>query len=381
VCGAGQVLQPPVTAPGQWLHQRKASGRLCVPSPPTPDSVNIQELASKLNLSVSTVSKAMNDRDDVSAKTRERVLRAAREFGFTPDRAARRLRTQTTETIGFVLSAPQSSFAHPFFLNMLTGVNEALQESDYQVIIASARSLETEIDVFKRLVERQRVDGLLFGRTRRVDERVQYLLERDVPFAAFGRTETSQSYPYVDFDHALTARMACSRFIGLGHRRIALVHAADVFMIGHFAQQGYKAALNAAGIEFDPRLCVEASMTEEGGVHVARALFDLPEPPTAIVCGQDLIALGVMRGIGETGRTVGTDVGVMGGDNHPFGSYVQPALTTFSAETHRAGQRMAQMLLARLRGEGPEGLQEVWPQELLVRTSDGPQRLGRNGAT
>lgn len=342
--------------------------------------MNIQELASKLHLSVSTVSKALNNRNDVSANTRERVLSAAREFGFTPDRAARRLRTQTTETIGFVLSAPQSSFAHPFFLNMITGVNDALQDTDYQLIISSARSMETEMDVFKRLVERQVVDGLLFGRTRRRDERVQYLLERDVPFVAFGRTETSSSFPYVDFDHALTARVACSRFIALGHRRIALVHASEVFMIGHFATQGYKAALKAAGIAWDPRLCIEAPMNEEGGVDAARALFDLADPPTAFVCGQDLIALGVMRGIAETGQAVGTDVGVMGGDNHPFSSYVQPALTTFSAETKRAGQRMAEMLLARLSGADVAGMQEVWSQELIVRASDGLKRTAKGDA-
>src|SRR5262245_20700510 len=131
--------------------------------------MNIQELAAALKLSVSTVSKALNDRADVSPATRKRVLEAAERLGFSPDPAARRLRRQSAETVAFVISAPQTSFAHPFFLDMLVGVNETMDDRGYQVIVASARSEEAEIGVFKRLIERQRVDALLFGRTRRQD--------------------------------------------------------------------------------------------------------------------------------------------------------------------------------------------------------------------
>src|ERR1700744_1647565 len=126
--------------------------------------MNIHEFATKLKLSVSTVSKALNNRDDVSPATRQRVLDAAERFGFCPDPAARRLGRQASGTIPVLVSAPQTSFAHPFFLEMLIGVNDTLDESGYQVIVASARTVEAEIDLFKRLVERQRVDGLLFGR-------------------------------------------------------------------------------------------------------------------------------------------------------------------------------------------------------------------------
>jgi LacI family transcriptional regulator len=337
--------------------------------------MNIQEFAAILKLSVSTVSKALNGREDVSPATRKRVLEAAELHGFSPDPAARRLRRQSADTIAFVVSPPQTSFAHPFFLDMLMGVNEAMDNSDYQVIVASARSVEAEIDLFKRLVERQRVDALLFGRTRRSDERIAYLLEREIPFVAFGRSETSNEYPYVDIDHYVVGRSGCARFIALGHRRIALVHAPEYLMFSHLERLGYEEALRAAGIEFDKTLCIDAAISEEGGAYAARRLLELPDPPTAIVCGHDLVAMGVVRGIAETGRVPGRDVGVIGGDNHPIGRYVQPALTTFSAETHRAGKRMAEMLVERLAGRPPQELQEVWAPELIIRASDGPHRV------
>ncbi|AQH02466.1 LacI family transcriptional regulator [Burkholderia sp. KK1] len=341
--------------------------------------MNIQEFAAKLKLSVSTVSKALNGREDVSADTRKRVLEAAELHGFSPDPAARRLRRQSADTIAFVVSPPQTSFAHPFFLDMLMGVNDAMDNTGYQVIVASARSVETEIDLFKRLIERQRVDALLFGRTRREDERIAYLLERDIPFVAFGRSETSDAFPFVDIDHQVVGRAGCARFIALGHRRIALVHAPEYLMFSHLERTGYTEALRSAGIRFDKSLCIEADISEEGGAEAARRLLNLADPPTAIVCGHDLIALGALRGIAETGRRPGHDVGVIGGDNHPIGRYVQPALTTFSAETHRAGKRMAQMLLQRLEGAAPQTLQEVWAPEMIIRASDGPHRTPARG--
>ncbi len=336
--------------------------------------LDIKEFAAHLNLSVSTVSKAMNGRADVSRETRERVLKAAAELGFSPDPAGRRLRRQSSDTIGFVISAPQTQFAHPFFLNMLAGIDEALEDTNFQVIITSGRTVETEIDVFRRLVEKHRVDALLFGRTRRRDERIEYLLKRDIPFVAYGRSESSQDFSFVDIDHTAVGRDGCARFIALGHRRIALIHSPEFLMFSYFERLGYEQALRAAGIDIAPELCVEEAMTEEGGLRAARKLLALPNPPTALVCGHDMVAVGAMRAIAETGRVAGQDIGVIGGDDHPVGRLITPALTTFSAETHHVGRRMVEMLLARLDGADPRTLQEVWTPELILRSSDGPPR-------
>jgi len=336
--------------------------------------LTLRELAKRLQLSVSTVSKALNDRPDINPATRQRVLAAAARFNFSPDPVARRLRTQTSDTIGFVLSAPQAHFAHPFFLDMLMGINEELEGTRFQVIIASARSVETELEPFRRLVEGLRVDALLFGRTRRDDPRIDYLLDRKIPFVAFGRSKSRRPFAFVDIDHTVVGRDGCARFIALGHRRIALVNTPDFLMLSEHHRAGYEYALRVAGIRFRPELCVEETITEEGGARAARKLLDLDEPPTAIVCGNDLMALGVMRAVSERGLVPGQDVGVTGGDDHPVGKLITPPLTTFSAETYKAGKRMVQMLHLLLAGAPAEQLQEVWVPEMIVRSSDGPKR-------
>jgi LacI family transcriptional regulator len=234
--------------------------------------------------------------------------------------------------------------------------------------------VEREVDVFRRLVERQRVDGLLFGRTRRHDERIAYLLTRDVPFVAFGRSETPGDFAYLDIDRTVVARDGCARFVRLGHRRIAFVNAPSYLMFSKHQRDGYKAALRAAGIPFDAQLLVEEELTEEAGARAARKLLEIRNPPTAIICGHDTVALGVMRGVAEMGKVVGKDVGVIGGDDHPMSKLATPALTTFSAETNKAGHRMVEMLFARMNGTPARELQEIWRPTLIVRASDGLAR-------
>jgi len=333
--------------------------------------INIVELARRLGLSVSTVSKALNDRADVSEATKQRVRNAAQEFGFSPDPSGRRLRTKTSETIGFVLSPPQSHFAHPFFLDLLMGIDRGLETTPFQLVIVTARTRDAELESFRRLVERQRVDAVMFGRTRREDVRIEYLRERGVPFVTLGRSETGEPFPFVDIDRTVAGRNGTARFIGLGHRRIGLLSTPGYLMMSHYLQDGYRAALAAAGLAFDPDLLIEVEFGEAGGLAGAQQLLALKDPPTAIMCGHDLIATGAMQAIVETGKRPGADVAIIGCDNHPLGPYLNPPLTTFSAPTFDAGRKMVDLLLASMDGRPPQELQEIWAPELILRSSHG----------
>ncbi|MGY2181589.1 LacI family DNA-binding transcriptional regulator [Pseudomonas agarici] len=333
--------------------------------------INIAGLARHLGIAVSTVSKALNNRPDVGEATRKRVLEAAQKFGFVVDPAGRRLRTQTSETIGFVLSPPQTHFAHPFFLDLLMGIDQALEKTPFQLVIVSGRTPEGELESFRRLVERHRVDAVMFGRTCCDDPRIRYLQERKVPFATLGRSETGEPFPYVDIDRTIAGRDGTARFIAMGHQRIGLLSPPAELMMSRHLQDGCRAALEAARIPFDPALVVEAPMSKEGGMSGARQLLALNNPPTAIMCGHDLMAAGAIQAVLETGRRPGHDIGIIGCDDHPLGPYLTPPLTTFSAPTVAAGQRMVELLLALMNGQSPEQLQEVWTPELILRSSHG----------
>lgn len=336
--------------------------------------MNLTEFAKKLGLSVSTVSRALNGYTDVSETTRRRIFEAAEQIGYVANPAARGLRKRSSGLIAFVLSYPQKQFASPFFLDMLVGIDERLRETEFQLVVTTAPSMEGELACFKRLVEKQRVDGLIFARTRKHDDRIEYLQSCGVPFVTHGRSETSEPFPYLDIDHTVVGRNGCGRFIGLGHTRIALLNTPSYLMYSHHRRAGYEAALKAAQMKVDKSLIVDEELTEEGGAAGARKLLSLKNPPTAILCGNDLVAMGAMRAISEAGLQPGSDVGVIGSDDNPYGKYLPVPLTTFHSPVVEVGRRLSDLLLLAIDGKPASELQELWIPELVIRASDGPSR-------
>lgn len=336
--------------------------------------MKLRDFSRAIGFSPSTVSRALNGYADVNEETRKQIVEAAKQYGYSPDRIGRRLRKNLSDTIGFVLSPPQRHFANPLTLDLIMGIDERLHGTPFQLIIAAARTVGDELATFRRLVEEQRVDGLIFTRTRRVDERILYLQERGVPFATLGQSESEKPFPFVDIDHFVVGREGTARFVALGHRRIAFINTPDEFTFSARRRRGYEAALAAARIPLDEDLIIEGDMTEEGGHQAALRLLALPEPPTAILCGQDFAAMGAARAVYEVGKLPGQDVGIMGGDDHPMGQYFDPPLTTFHAPIPKAGARLGEMLMAAMQGEPAENLQEIWNPKLVIRASDGPNR-------
>lgn len=334
--------------------------------------MNLKEFSQRLGLSISTVSRALNGYADVSESTRERIVRAAAEWGYTPNSAGRRLRLNTIETVGFILTPPQTHFASPFFQHALEGIEEALKERGKTLVVTSARDRATEIETFRKMVESQYVDALIFGRTRRDDERIRYLLDANVPFVTIGRSNGTRPFPFVDIDHFHSGRAATKRLIEMGHRRIGLLNSPHELMYSWLCLEGYQHAHQEAGLPIDPALMLDDEPTEDAGKKGMGRLFDLDDPPTAVVCAYDLVAFGVYGALRERGLRPGRDISVIGCDDIPGAEHLDPPLTTFRAETALAGRRAVEFLFRRIDGEPVETLQEVWDLRLVPRQSDHP---------
>jgi LacI family transcriptional regulator len=160
----------------------------------------------------------------------------------------------------------------------------------------------------------------------------------------------------------------------LGHRRISLLNTPSELMYSHHRLEGYRLALKAAHLPLDSNLVVEEDLTEEGGANGVRRLMAMPDPPTAILCGHDMMAMGAMRALHEHGRMPGRDVGVVGSNDSPLGPYMSPPLTTFTVPRVSVGRRMTELLIEAMDGAPPESLQELWKPTLAIRASDGPPR-------
>jgi LacI family transcriptional regulator len=331
---------------------------------------NIRDVAHHVGLSVSTVSRALNGYDDVNAETRKKVQRAAETLGYRASFAAATLRSNQTQTVTFMVSKPWTKFVDPFFLGLLDGVEMVLQAQGYDLQVVMAREFESEIDIIRRTVERNRCDALLFGRTRPEDERIDYLQERGFPFVTIGQT-LRNDHDWIDRDHVKIGRVATERLIRLGHKRIAYLSTPYRYMYSNHNRDGYRAALREAGIGHDPALEVECFLSRNTGADAMTRLISSGADPTAIFCGNDLIALSAMEAMRSFGLEPGRDIAVIGCDDMPMAGASNPPLTTFSQNLDALGMRMGRMVLSRLGGSSTR-LQDLVEAQLIVRETDMP---------
>jgi LacI family transcriptional regulator len=334
--------------------------------------MNLDQLAAVLGLSKTTVSRALAGYPDVSAKTAERVRRAAEQHGYRPNPLAQRLRAGRAEAVGLVIPTDRGAFSDPFFLDLLTSLSRTLAERGLELLVSAADQGEAEMAALRRLVEGKRVDGVVVVRTRWRDARIGYLLDRQVPMVCHGRTQETRAYAFVDMDGKAGFLAATSRLIGLGHRRIGYVGLSPTLTYSVYQRQGYLAGLRAAGLPVDPALMLEGEAGEAAGEAAARALLALAQPPSALLCATDLEAIGALRAIERAGLVAGRDVAVIGHDDLPAARYTRPPLTTLRQPRAAVGVRLAEMLVALMGGAEPAGLQEIWQPELIARESDGP---------
>ena len=336
--------------------------------------MDLRELARRLNLSVTTVSRALNGFPEVKEATRLRVEEAAREFGYVPNRLARSLQKGRTEAVGIVLPLQFGHFTDPFFSELLVGLGERLHQNDLDLMVTAAPSGPEELVAYRRMVEGRRVDAMVVGRTRKQDERIDYLIDRGFPFVAHGRTGTDRPYAYLDMDHEQGFFELCRRLIGLGHRRLALINGPEELNLAHLRRTGYRRALVEHGLQKEAALVVTGDMTEQGGHIAAGQLLVLERPPTALVCANDTMAVGALRAAKQLGINVPGGVSITGYDDLQMSGFTEPPLTTLRQPIRDAGRSLAEKLLALLAGTPAAELQELWRPELIIRESDGPLR-------
>jgi DNA-binding LacI/PurR family transcriptional regulator len=341
-------------------------------------AVDIRDLARYLNLSIGTVSRALNGRAYVSEQTRRRVLEAAAELSYVPNQSGRNLRKGTTHAIAFLLQPHPGDhqYGEPFFVPLLKGLQSELAARDLE-LIAVMDHPGGDLARLRRIVEARWADAIILAWTRRVDPRIEYLTEAGFPFATLGRSRSGgQTYPALDLDFVSAGEQAVDRLVGLGHTRIAVVGPATHLNFAHLYRQGYRRGLMRNDLPFDAELVANCEVNEAGGHAATTKLLSGHHPPGAILYLNDAVALGGCRALRDLGLRPGLDTAVIVTVASALCRYLSPALTGFSAELEPLGRRLAHMLLMsmpRYAGdEGPRILREVWPLTLRPGESDPP---------
>lgn len=335
-------------------------------------SVTIRDVAKRLNLSIYTVSRALDGYDDVADSTRVRVVEMAKEMGYTPSRAARQLRRKRADAIGYILPAGGPHFTDPFFSLFMAGLGDEATSHDFDLLVSTASpDSEAEKRIYQRWVQGHLVDGLVLSRMRLHDWRADYLCQNQFPFAAHGRTVDCEDYPYIEMDSRTGFHMLVNHLVERGHRRLAYIGAPEIFTLQADRFDGYREGLADAGIAFDPTLVSEGDLSRNGGYQAAQHLLELENPPTAIMCVNDLTAVGVLRAAHERNLVVGRDLAVTGYDGTDDSEHAQPPLTTLKQPVYETARQLASLLITQIQGEKVSVMRRINQPELIIRASTG----------
>lgn len=338
--------------------------------------MNLKELSRLLNISQTTVSRALNGYPEVSEKTRRRVQAAAREHNYSPNRGATGLATGRSMTIGHVFpAAPRHPMVNPIFGDFITGASEVYRTHGYEMLFSMVNDGDGS-EVYTSLLRRGVVDGVVVQGPKIDDERIRILNQIELPYVVHGRSsEADDSYSWVDVNNKRAFQRATEFLLDLGHRRIALVNGAKNmdFAMRRFA--GYQEALAARGIEADLELVSNAEMTEIYGHQATCEMLAHKSPPTAILAASMISAIGVRRAVLEKGLTVGKDVSIVTHDDEL--SYLKngldiPIFTATRSSVRQAGRIVAQTLLQRIESPSAPKDEILLEAELVVGASTGP---------
>jgi len=336
----------------------------------------IKQLAEQLNISIGTVSRALNGRPDVNEETRKRVLEAAAEFGYVPNQSGRSLRQGTTNAIGFMIESGGGIAGNSdnFFFGVFDGVQNVLSRHHLDLVVLPCSTDEDPTGYVQRMVTRRIVDAMIISATHRRDERIELLNKARIPFIALGRSSTQGPHPWLDLDFEGVANRSIDRLVAKGHRRIAVGAPSNDINLSFVYLDGYKAALKRHGIEFDPRLVLRVASSEQGGYQLAHDLLAMEDRPTAVVLVYELLALGLYRGLNEAGLTPGRDMAIIGFRESLVAKFLSPSLTCFRISLRDLGIALGESLLASMPPYAdiyPQGIvHRVWPMELVPGESD-----------
>lgn len=328
----------------------------------------IKDVAQAAGVAASTVSRVLSGSSRISPETHEKVRATMRELNYHPNAIARSLARKSTHTLGLVISRPaEQAFANPFFPEVLRGIGSAVQAEGYNLMLTMTASPQEERSACMRLLRQRRVDGVILTSVRMSDRLIDDLVKEEFPFVLIGRVPDHRPVNWVNNDNVAVGAMAVEHLLSKGHRRIGLINGSREMVVTHDRRQGYENALTAAGVPIRPEYVEDGSFTREGGYRAMQALLGLAEPPTAVFCTDDAMAVGALTALQAVGRT--RTVALVGTNDDPLTALLDPPLSTIRIPVFDLGAIAARTLIDQLAHKTAGPIRVILPSQLVARES------------
>lgn len=339
---------------------------------------SLGEVARRAAVSRSTVSRVVNGQPGVSPETRRRVQQAIQELKYSPHSVARSLATRKTRIISFVMPEPMKRlFSDYYYPLLLQGAVQAATTRGYQVMLTLCEDVTRSAEMAGRTFVNGYAEGVVVAVSVPFsDVLIPELIASGFPFVCIGRWP-GESVSFVDVDNVGAARSATAHLLRLGYRRIGTITGPPKFSVTQERLQGYESALKEYGVLLEPGLIAEGDFTEAGGMAAMHRL--LSGSPDAVFVQSDTMAVGATRALRQAGLRIPEDIALVGFDDLPLASLMEPPLTTIRQPVHLMGFMAVDILLGGLEdpAQARGARQLIFPTELVIRESCGALRRGK----
>jgi LacI family transcriptional regulator len=327
-------------------------------------NITIKDVARELCLSVSSVSRALNDKPDISDETKTLIIDTANRLGYVPNRLAASLRHNSTGSIGIIVP----EIDNLYFSEIIAGIEKVAQKKSYDIILASTNEdVKREIEVTKFLIEK-RVDGIIAMPSRDDDKSIDMIKNSRIPYVCVARRmERDESCSYVVNDDEKCGFIATEHLIEKGHTRILFLNGVRGNYSARKQLQGYKRALKTYSLPFDSALIEINNIQPKDGYKNINKLISSGLEFTGVICFSDMIALGAAKAIKENGRRIPEDIAIVGCDNIQFVEFFDTPLTTVDLAKSELGVKAAQILIQKINKESTSPKHVVFEPKLVIR--------------
>ena len=329
--------------------------------------VSLKDLAREIGVSISTVSRALNNHPDISPEVTQKVQKLAAELNYTPNPLAMGLLKQATRMIGVIVP----DLVTHFYSSIISGIEDVAEEKGYYILIASSNEkLQKEIKAVENLMK-TRVEGLIvcLSQETKLYGHFDRLINNNIPLVFFDRVCRTDEVPSVVVNNEDAALKITKHFYKNGFRRIAYIAGPEYLNISRERTHGYLAGLKSCGLEFRPELLEKCNLSTREATKATARLLDLPEPPDAIFGINDTVVFAAMKEIKQRGLRIPEDVALVGFTDEFHSTVVDPALTSITHPTFEIGQEAARLFFRCVENPDSRPDQVVLNTKLIIRKS------------
>ncbi|MBL4805666.1 MAG: LacI family DNA-binding transcriptional regulator [Rhodobacteraceae bacterium] len=312
----------------------------------------LKDIAYLSGLSVTTVSKALNDATDISSKTKSRVQLIAKKVGYRPNRAGIRLRTGKTNVISLILSTEVGAMG--MTSPLVTGISDIIGDTNYHLVVTPYDMNQDPLVPVKYVVETGAADGIILSRTEPHDPRVKYLHDAGFPFVTHGRTRMGIEHAFHDFDNTAYAKKSVKFLIDRGRKHIGLIPPPDTLTFAQHMNSGFFSELDRHDLQEMPIRNISIDSTFEEIAAEIERIMRSSHPLDGIVCGSANSAISAIAGIEAAGKTTAADIDLVAKESFEFLSRFRPNLFVIQENFRDAGQHLIKMVLGMIEGDRAE---------------------------